>query len=296
MMRKYFEILLLTLIVLGLNDIGKANGDTIFHDNFDTDLMGIFPSIGGWQLLYDGSGGNDQFVDNLYSVSHNQSIRLEGSSCWSAFAYHAVVALPTKMTFEANVYLGPNVSCGCGPALAALSLFNPNIGSRGTGFGGVSFNCDGYIYGGIDGDINDSGGNGKVMLMPYHPNTWYNIRIELDMVKRISAVYIDDVLKAAGIKLTVANDAPTGLVLCGGYSINNPVWYDDVCVLDVITSTQATPAPTGSATLTTDGLLTIPYLQFLTLTGMINLWSEMQLVNQCNPPDICFKVTTYGTN
>ena len=302
MMRKFIGILLLTVSLLGIAEVRQSEGflNTFFTDNFDNYDPWIFPSIGGWELLSNGSGNDDQFVDILHCVSHNQSLRLEGSSCWSAFAYHAVANMPNRMTFEANVYLDPNADCGCGPALAELAYYNRReqtdpltTDPRGTGFAGVSFNCDGFIYGGDDNDI-DAGG--KVRLMPYHPNTWYKVRIDLDLMTRVANYYIDGTLRAAGIKLSISG-TPDGVVLVGGFSINNPVWYDDVCVMEMLSLYPLTPTFYGSATLDLKGHLNIPYIQYTTLLlETFSIWANMQMVTECAPPAVCFKLLDYGTN
>jgi hypothetical protein len=299
-MRRLFGILFLSLLMLGYNGIRQACGETIFSDNFDSYQQQLFPFPGSWELIRNGAGNAEQYVDTLNCVSNTKSLHLAGSSCWSACAYHAVtllpprVALPPKVTLTANVRIGQNVACGCGPALAQLAMFNPTIGLWGTGFGGVSFNCDGYIYGGNDGNV-DKGGN--VRLMPYMPNTWYNVRIDLDMYQRVSSVYIDGVLKASGVQINSSvTGVPTGVVLCGGYAINNPDWYDDVCVLDILTPTPTpSPTPCSAATLS-EGLFNIPNIHYSTLSGTIGLWMNMQWVSQCSPPDTCFKITAYGAN
>ncbi len=310
-MRKLFGILFLLLLVLGFNGIEQASGETIFNDNFDSYQQQLFPFHGGWELfkikdgrILNGAGNAEQYVDTLNCVSNTKSLHLAGSSCWSACAYHAVtvpargVTLPTKVTLTANVRIGQNVDCGCGPALAKLAMFD-TAGDWGTGFGGVSFNCDGFIYAGVDGDINGEGNvNDKFRLIPFMPNTWYNIRIDLDMDRRVSRVIIDGLLILFDIPIRIGvTGSPTGVVLCGGYAINNPDWYDDVCVLDMLPlPTTPTPRPAGAATLSLEGLLNIPNLNFSTIAGTIDLWTDMQLVTQCSPPDICFKTTTYGTN
>lgn len=307
-MRKLFGILFLSLLMLGFNGIKQASGVTIFNDNFDSYQQQLFPFPGGWKLfqnrfgqILNGAGNAEQYVDTLNCVSNTKSLHLAGSSCWSACAYHAVtvpaqgVTLPAKVTLTANVRIGQNVACGCSPALAKLAMFNPESEDGwGTGFGGVSFNCDGFIYGGVNGDINGDG-NVAYPIKPFMPNTWYNIRIDLEMDLRVSSVYINGTLERANIP--IGNNVigiPTGVVLCGGYAINNPDWYDDVCVLDMPPSPG--PRPAGAATLSSEGLLNIPNLNFSTIAGTIDLWTDMQLVTQCSPPDICFKTTTYGVN
>jgi len=313
-MRKLFGILFLSLLMLGFSGIKQASGVTIFNDNFDAYQQQLFPFPGGWELfqirdgsgrILNGAGNAEQYVDTLNCVSNTKSLHLAGSSCWSACAYHAVtpargVALPNKVTLTANVRIGQNVDCGCGPALAKLAMFNTEgEGGWGTGFGGVSFNCDGFIYGGVDGDINDEDNvNERFRLIPFMPNTWYNIRIDLDMDRRVSNVIIDGLLILFNIPIRAGViGTPTGVVLCGGYAINNPDWYDDVCVLDMLPPpTTPAPRPAGAATLSSEGLLNIPNLNFSTIAGTIDLWTDMQLVTQCSPPDICFKTTTYGVN
>jgi hypothetical protein len=301
-MRKFFGILLLTVSFLGFFEARPASGflRTFFNDNFDNTDPWIFPAVNGWQLLSNGSGNDDQFVDILHCVSHHQSLRLEGSTCWGAFAYHEVPNMSKRVSFEANVYLDPNVSCGCGPALAELAFFNPTPkvagpDARGKGYAGVSFNCDGYIYGGDDNDI-EVGGN--VRLMPYHPNTWYKIRVDLDMDKRLANYYVDGSLKASGIQLdaAVSDDNPKGVVLVGGFSINNPVWYDDVCVTEMLSLYPLIPSFYGTARLSTDGLLTIPFIEYTTLAETISLWADLQSVTECRFPEVCFKMMRYGSN
>jgi hypothetical protein len=315
-MRKLFGILFLSLLMLGFSGIKQASGVTIFNDNFDAYQQQLFPFPGGWELfqirdgsgrILNGAGNAEQYVDTLNCVSNTRSLHLSGSSCWSACAYHAVaippargVTLPAKVTLTANVRIGQNVACGCGPALAKLAMFNPEgENGWGTGFGGVSFNCDGFIYGGVDGDIN-SDDNVGFRLIPFMPNTWYNIRIdlEMDLRVRVSRVIINGTLILFDIPIRAdVIGTPTGVVLCGGYAINNPDWYDDVCVLDMLPLTlPPAPRPAGAATLSSEGLLNIPNLNFSTIAGTIDLWTDMQLVTQCSPPDICFKTTTYGVN
>ncbi len=127
-MRNLFGILFLSLLVLGLNGIRQASGETIYSDNFDSYQQQLFPFPGNWELIRNGAGNAEQYVDTLNCVSNTKSLHLAGSSCWSACAYHPVALLPPRVTLTANVRIGQNVACGCGPALAQLAMFNPAIG------------------------------------------------------------------------------------------------------------------------------------------------------------------------
>jgi len=117
-------------------------------ENFDNFPLGAFPSSGGWQLIYSGLGASYQHVDNTQFVSPPQALHLVGSSCFSGTAYHPV-ALPSQLTFEGSVFVDQIVGCGCTPLLATISLYNPTLGTFGTSYGRVSFNCDGNIYGDV---------------------------------------------------------------------------------------------------------------------------------------------------
>ena len=305
-MRKLFGILFLSLLLLGFNGVREASSRTIFNDNFDAYQQYLFPTIGDWQLLRDGSGVEDQYVDTLNCVSNTQSLHLAGASCWISSAYHAVLELQqlpaATVTLTANVRVGQNVACGCNPVLAELALFNLNINPAtwnddtwGTRFGGVSFNCDGFIYGGVNGGDVVNGALG-VRLQPFNPNTWYNIRIDLNMATKFSRVFIDNVPALNGIEIPSSlpgevNLLPTGVILFGGFAINNPVWYDDVCVFEPPPTPAPAPAPAPVCNAT--GLLHIPCLD---LFGEFRLLVDMELATLCAPPDICFRVIPFDSN
>jgi hypothetical protein len=196
-----------------------------WSDNFDSYTLGTFPSSGGWILRYNGAGDAYQYIDDTHSVSGQQSMHLEGSSCWSSAMYHPL-NLASQVTYEANVFVDAIVSCGCTPSVAVIRLVNPSLGAWGTGFGSVSFNCDGNIYA-----MQATEPTSNVFLMTYNAQQLYNIKLNINLVARTFDVYVDDVLKGSGYQILDSGN-PTGIeVLADHGSSGNPtVWFDDLSV------------------------------------------------------------------
>lgn len=123
---------LAVLLVLILASPAQASG--LLEENFDEDPVGSFPA--GWQLLFNGAGTSFQHVDNTHVVSKPNSLELEGSSCWSANAFHPLSIPPEKTTgvhlhvkVSAKVYVGRIGLDSCDPFTARVSLFDPNDGT-----------------------------------------------------------------------------------------------------------------------------------------------------------------------
>lgn len=202
----------------------EATAANLFNDNFDSYTSGTFPSSGGWNLRYSGAGSSYQYVDNTKSVSGSQSLHLVGSSCWSANAFHPL-DIPSKVRLEAIVIVNQIVSCGCTPVLAGVSLMDPNLGTWGTGFGEVTFNCDGNIYARRDHyDV----GQAK-LLMPYEANKWYQVALDINLTARTFDVYIDGISRGSGFQI-LNSGMPKGVEISAAHGGNPTVWFDDVTI------------------------------------------------------------------
>ena len=228
---KYRVLSALIAVILALCMFGGANAR--FFDDFESYETGSFPSSGGWQLIYGGSGTSSQYVDNTHAVSGSKSLHLSGSSCWSADAYHEA-DIPTRVKLEANVFVDHIVSCGCTPILGTVGLEDPTLDSWGREFGSVSFNCDGNIYAqqGIDQ-------SNKVLLMPYAEQKWYHIEIYFDLTTRKFVVYVDGVLRGSSLNV-LAEGTPAGVKLQAAHGVNPVLWFDDVQVSDIAKIPQLT--------------------------------------------------------
>ena len=202
--------------------VQTQQGSLIFSDNFDSYALGTFPSSGGWQIIYNGAGTSYQYIDNTHSVSGSQSLHLEGSSCWGAQIFNTI-NIPASVIFEYNIFIDSIVSGGCTPDFAIPALFNPSIGSWGTGFGGVSFNNDGNIY--AVQSYSDVSKN--ILLMPYSAQTWYLVKTVVDLTARTFTVYINGVLRGSSNQI-MDSGMPTGISINAGHGNNPTVWYDNV--------------------------------------------------------------------
>lgn len=201
-----------------------TNTFSSYTDTFDSYTTGAFPSLGGWQIIYNGAGDASQYVDNSKSTSGSQSLHLVGSTCWGSDVFHTINNIPTSVTAEAYVYINSIVSGGCSPNMAGFGLFNPSIGSWGTAYGYVGFNSDGYVYAYQSYD-----GSNNITLMQYLPQTWYLVKTVYNLSARTFDVYINGVLLRSGNQI-MDSGTPTGVLLSANHGDNPTVWFDDVKV------------------------------------------------------------------
>lgn len=212
---------LLLVIALALVQGSGHAQSPVFSDNFDSYKVDTFPTSGGWQLLYNGAGTSQQYVDTAEYVSASNSLRLEGSGCWSANAYHPVT-FPSLATVQGWIYLESVPNGGCDSTVAYLDPWNPGVGTWGTAYGGVWFLNNGKMA------------FGSVQI-PYSPGKWYKVRMDIDFTKNVYDVIIDGVKYASAVP--VSNPVtPTGIELSAthGSSPSNPVaWFDNVQVSEL---------------------------------------------------------------
>ena len=197
----------------------------LFNDNFDSYSAGSFPS--GWTLRTSGSGSSNQYVDTARFTSTPKSLRLQGSYCWSANAYHPVnsPANPaSSITLTAKVFINQIVSGGCTNITAWVGLLNPSIGTWGTAYGAISFAGDGFIYA-SQKEVDKP----DVKLIAYNAQTWYIVKTQVDLVAKTFDVYINGTLQAQGLKILVAG-LPTGVEVSAGHGNSPTAWFDDISV------------------------------------------------------------------
>jgi hypothetical protein len=196
---------------------------TVFQDGFEPYSAGSFPGSGDWQLIYSGVSAAQQYVDTTHYVAGSKSLHLVGSNCWSADSFHEV-EIPTRAKLDVKVFVDHVVTCGCTPILGSVNFSNPTLGTWGTGFGMITFNCDGNIYA-----LQKSDQSSKVLLMSYSEQKWYHIETYVDLSARTFDVYIDGVLRGSGLSISDAG-TPTGIKLSAGHGGNPTVWFDEVSV------------------------------------------------------------------
>jgi hypothetical protein len=205
--------------------IGNVVKTTMFSDNFDSYASGAFPSS-VWTLRYNGSGSPNQYVDTAQFTSPAQSLRLQGSSCWSANAYHPVTFPPTpdtRITLSARVYMDQIVAGGCSNDRAWVALEDPAVATWGVHYAAVTFNGDGFVY----AIQKEADRTRDVKLMAYQARVWYLVETNIDLAARTFDVYIDGILKAQGLQI-LDPGLPTGVEMCAGHGNNPTVWFDDI--------------------------------------------------------------------
>ena len=188
---------------------------SIFQDNFDNYLTGTFPSSGGWHLIYSGYGNSSQVVDNTQSVSAPNSLKLEAGSDCTANAYHPLNQTPDLVSYVADVMVRQQPeSSVLNYGNVSLALSNPNIVSEAR-YGQVSF----------DHAENHAFQPGNI---PYNFGLWYNIKVAVDMKKRVYDVFVDDQLVASCINMGGTGNY-TGFCVEAGN--NTRVWVDNIKVV-----------------------------------------------------------------
>jgi|ECHhosMinimDraft_1075155.scaffolds.fasta_scaffold00686_3 hypothetical protein len=96
--------------------------------------------------------------------------------------------------------------------------------------------------------INDAGIEDIKELQPYTPGTWYKVRVILDRSTNTFSVWINDELKALGIKTTDTYDI-NALEDSSAWA-EVPCYFDEIKVFTVgtITTTPPTQMPNNSIT------------------------------------------------
>jgi len=187
---------------------------SIFQDNFDNYLTGTFPSSGGWHLIYSGYGKSFQIVDNTQCVSAPNSLKLEAGSDLAANAYHPLNQTSDLVSYVAEVMVRQPESSVLNYGDVTLALSNPNIISEDS-YGQVSF----------DDAENRAIQPGNI---PYNFGVWYNIKVAVDMKKRVYDVFVDDQLVASRINMGRTGNY-TGFTVEAGN--NTQVWVDNIKVV-----------------------------------------------------------------
>jgi hypothetical protein len=134
------------------------------------------------------------------------------------------VAVSSRVSFEAKVFVDQVVGSGCTPILAYVALEDPDVGTWGTAYGAIFFKSDGMLYA-----APENGLNGNVALVPYVAGRWYHVLVNADLTARSFDVFIDGVLAASDIPI-VDTGMPKGVEVTTGHGANPVVWFDDVKV------------------------------------------------------------------
>ena len=183
-------------------------------DAFTNYPVGVFPSSGGWQLLYAGAGNNIVMVP----PGGGRALQLVGSGCWSANAF-IQVPLPNEFTLEADLLISGDLSGGCDPNDACFGLCNPALGEWGTWIGAVAFQNDGQLHA--------WGAIASATLIPYEENTWIHVACDYDLTKWLMGVRINGGDTMAQLSI-LGSGAPTGICVAALHGGNPTLWTANV--------------------------------------------------------------------
>nr|NQU91845.1 T9SS type A sorting domain-containing protein [Bacteroidota bacterium] len=205
------KITLITIILAFASMGWVVPQDIIFEDDFESYMVGEFPSD-PWYLKYSGSGAANQIIVNDQFVSPNQSLLLECNPNWAGTADVQLSSTPTIVTCEGYVMAGHENG---GPD---FGFQNPDIGPWGTAYASVGVCKNGNIT------CNDQ------VLQPGEANKWYHIKIKYNSSLDLCDVWVDGVLK--GKDITCSTNGEYTILRLSTHNSSNVTkgWYDDVKV------------------------------------------------------------------
>lgn len=204
---------------IGILPVGKASGfgTTLFFDDFESYPVGTFPSTGGWELVWSGTGQN--YVSDVYSFSPTKSLQLWGLPSWSSVAQRKFSTDAPVIGYEFAICID-SIGTG-GPG----RVEHPGFFSR-----------EAYIWGAYYAIVFFNHDNGKIwaeddtILGEWEPGVWYKVKVVLDRSTNTYNVWIDGELRGEGLSTTRSDtDLIDALALISDHA-GVKVYYDDVRV------------------------------------------------------------------
>jgi len=169
---------------------------TIFFDDFESYKAGTFPSTGGWALIWDGMGSQYQVITNAMYHSPSKSFQVWGAYGWSSVAERRFDSTARVIGFEASMMADgyPQYDID---GVGSVGFWNREKDTWGKYYVTVEFRSNKYL---VVGFINDAGILDYKKIQLYVPGTWYKVKVILDRSTSTFSVWINDELKASGIK------------------------------------------------------------------------------------------------
>lgn len=203
-------------IIITLPTIGET---TLFSDNFDSYPAGSFPSAGGWEVVWGGTGQN--LIVSDPSVSKPNSFQLWGSPNWSSVIQRKFSTNAPIIGYEFSIRI-EKVGTGGPGREESPGFFRREAATWGGYYARVFF----------DHDTRRIEGEGKVPLGMWSPQTWYKVKVVLDRRTNLYSVWIDGRLAGQNIRTEGDCYQINALALFSGHP-GVKVWYDDVRVFTV---------------------------------------------------------------
>jgi len=221
----------LSLIMIGLLCIPmfsifilhvKGQETVIFQDDFESYPVNTFPSVGGWQIVWNGAGDQYQVITQVYCHSQTKSLQLIGQDHWSSVTKHDFSSSSDVIGYEGYI-MTTSV-----PNNGSIGFFNRPIDTWGRFYATVGFSLGNLV-------------SGSTILQSITPYTWYKVRVILDKNTRLYDVWINGALAAQN--LVEPNDPHEilSMEVSTGWFTGAPVYFDDVKLFEA----SETPSPSG---------------------------------------------------
>ncbi|MHA1674253.1 MAG: PKD domain-containing protein [Promethearchaeota archaeon] len=191
--------------------------ETIFTDDFESYTLNTFPSS-EYELLYNGAGDSYQNITDAQSISGNQSFTLTGQSSWTAMAAKPFGFSEEIIAVEVNVRTAGIDQTG--DSNIDLEFRNPDIGAWGTYYAAITFMDDGNMV--------LRGGSSTVNLIEYSADTWYKLRLEVNVQTNYSKAYVDNVIVGES-QMVRDCSLITDATLAAGWT-GNTAYFDDLAI------------------------------------------------------------------
>jgi len=192
----------------------------LINDNFDSETPGNLPE--GWVINYNGAGVEQQQVVNTTYVSPSNSFELVSASLLAQI-YKPFSTTENKLSIEVNMKSESSLANQTG----YFSFYNTSENDH---LAIVEFNNNKIITYYHNGNASD-----KYVIQDYEVDTWYNIKIEADLINRVYQVYINGTLASGTYNASTTNEfsmsptnEPNSIVIASGNGGSNKMWFDDV--------------------------------------------------------------------
>jgi hypothetical protein len=223
-------ILCFTLVSFSQFEIVKSAEQVFIEDNFESYPVGIFPSVDGWRLWFNGAGTDQQTIVNDVFNSSTKSLHLLGVDeklvgyPWAATAAIIFDSASSKIGFEVSVMVEKTTGGTRDSARVAFSkIFSEFISHD---YAPVFFLDDGNII------------SGNQVLQSYIAKTWYKVKLVMDRTNGTYSVWIDNMLRGENLSISTntGESYPTSEI--EAFSLNQcyngiSVYFDDVKVFSV---------------------------------------------------------------
>jgi len=198
-------------------EIGNRVSGDIFETDFESYTTGTTPTE--LYIYYNGAGNSYQVISEDVSHSGSKSFQVWGRPSWcSNVHYYFTKPESGRIGYQVWVKANPKEEGG-------VQFVNPEGATWSWGWGGISFNQDGYITA--------PGGFKRL----HNVDKWYQVRAEMDVESGACWIWLDDELVTDGITPAedgiVNPDAYKGVrgvifLDCSWYeNPSTPIYFDD---------------------------------------------------------------------